>query len=58
MWVYSARDVMQSQGIVLQVVFEAIGEALTVLITLDEVFRTAELFSDHWEQYKRYVGIC
>ena len=49
---------MQSQGIVLQVVFEAIGEALTVLITLDEVFRAAELFSDHWEQYKRYMGMC
>jgi len=44
---------MHSQGISLQVVFEAIGEALTVLITLDEVFKAAELFRDHWEQYKR-----
>ena len=46
---------MQCQGIVLQVVFESVGEALAVLITLDEVFNAAELFKEHWEQYKRYV---
>jgi len=52
---FSAREVMQNQGMVLQIVFEAVGEALAILITLDEVFRNAEVFTEHWEQYKRFV---
>ena len=46
---------MQSNGIVLQIVFEAVGDALTILITLDEIFKAGETFSEHWTQYKRYT---
>lgn len=44
---------MQSQGILLQTVFETVGEALTILITLDEIFDAGETFKEHWTQYKR-----
>ena len=49
----SSKSVMQSQGILLQTVFEALGDALTILITLDEIFKAGETFKEHWTQYKR-----
>ena len=48
---------MQSNGIVLQTVFEAIGDALTILITLDEIFKAGDTFTEHWTQYKRYKHV-
>ena len=51
----SSRDVMQSQGIVLQTVFESMGDALAILITLDEIFKAGDTFKEHWTQYKRYM---
>jgi len=48
---------MQSQGIVLQTVFEAVGDALAILITLDEIFKAGDTFKEHWTQYKRYVWL-
>ena len=44
---------MQSQGILLQTVFEAVGDALAILITLDEIFKAGDTFREHWTQYKR-----
>ena len=38
----------------LQTVFEYLGQALAILITLDTIFCNAPLFSDHWTQYKRF----
>ena len=52
----SSRSVMQSNEIVLQTVFEAVGDALTILITLDEIFKAGDTFSEHWTQYKRYAS--
>ena len=49
---------MQSNGIVLQTVFETVGDALTILITLDEIFKAGERFTEHWTQYKRYNIPC
>ena len=49
----SSKSVMQSQGILLQTVFEALGDALTILITLDEIFKAGDTFTEHWTQYKR-----
>lgn len=53
----SSRDVMQSQGIALQTVFESVGDALAILITLDEIFKAGDTFKEHWTQYKRYMHI-
>ena len=37
----------------LQTVFEHIGSALGILITLDYIFTMGTTFQEHWKQYKR-----
>lgn len=38
-----------------QTVFQHIGKALAILITLDHIFTSGGTFHEHWNQYKRYV---
>ena len=38
----------------LQVVFEHLGDLLTVLITLDKIIETHAVLKDHWTLYKRW----
>jgi len=34
-------------------VFEHIGDALAILITLDHIFMNSPMLKEHWNQYKR-----
>ena len=40
-------------NLILQTVFEHIGKALAILVTLDHIFASAITFHEHWSQYKR-----
>ena len=48
---------IKAEGIHLQTVFEHIGDALGILITLDHIFAQGGTLREHWEQYKR-CGSC
>lgn len=37
----------------LQIVFEHLGDLLTILITLDEIINNQSTLKDHWILYKR-----
>jgi len=47
--------VINANGIHLQTVFEHIGHALGILITLDHIFSEGTTFREHWNQYKRII---
>eukprot|EP00731_Ephydatia_muelleri_P001294 Em0001g1294a len=55
LYVQSAGAVLNPTGIHLQTVFEHIGTALGILITLDHIFEQGETFKEHWQQYKRVI---
>ena len=44
---------IKADGIHLQTVFEHIGDALGILITLDHIFAQSGTLREHWKQYKR-----
>lgn len=37
----------------MQAVFEHLGDALAILLTLDEIFDSLVIFREHWNDYKR-----
>jgi WASH complex subunit 7 len=47
--------VLNANGIHLLAIFEHIGDALAILITLDNIFDHIGLFKDHWTHYKRIL---
>jgi len=40
-------------GIHFQPIFEHLGDALSILVILDEMLNSNEHLLDHWQQYKR-----
>lgn len=51
----SPLQVIDVKNVHLETVFDALGEALTVLITLDEITMANPLIRDHWTLYKRMM---
>ena len=51
-------DLFMYTALLLQTVFQHIGKALAILITLDHIFATGDTFKEHWDQYKRYHVLC
>jgi WASH complex subunit 7 len=49
------ESVMNSRGIHLEPVFEHLGDALRILVTLDSIFADLSVFRAHWNDYKRVV---
>lgn len=54
---YTERRVIQFDptGIHLQPIYEHLGDALAILVILDEMINSNEHLLDHWKQYKMFA---
>lgn len=46
---------MDGIGVHLQPVYEHLGTALTILLTLDMILAQSRTLHEHWKLYKRYA---
>ncbi|XP_064632766.1 WASH complex subunit 4-like isoform X2 [Lineus longissimus] len=52
----SSERIIDVTDVHFQIIFEHLGELLTVLITLDEIIENHATLKEHWVQYKRMLN--